>query len=155
LIIGLTIVAAGTSLPEVATSVIAALRGERDIAVGNVVGSNIFNLLAVLGLTAIVAPGGVPVSLGVLEVDLPFMIAVAVACLPIFITGHLIARWEGAVFLAFYVAYTVYIFLTATEHANLPQYQAFLFWFVLPLTMLTLTIAIWREMQQRREGISA
>ena len=60
LVIGLTIVAAGTSLPEVATSVMAAIRGERDIAVGNVVGSNIFNILSVLGLSALVSPAGLP-----------------------------------------------------------------------------------------------
>jgi len=156
LIIGLTIVAAGTSLPEVATSVVAALRGERDIAVGNVVGSNIFNILAVLGLTAIVAPGGgVAVPPGVLAVDLPFMIAVAVACLPIFFTGHLIARWEGVVFLVFYVAYTGYLFLTATEHASLPHFQTFLFWFVLPLTVLTGAVSVFREVRQRRVGVAA
>ena len=97
LIIGLTIVAAGTSMPEVATSIVAAIRGERDIAVGNVVGSNIFNILAVLGLTALVAPDGVAVNQGMLDIDIPFMIAVAVACLPIFITGNRIARWEGIV----------------------------------------------------------
>ncbi|MDF2773712.1 MAG: Na+/Ca+ antiporter, CaCA family, partial [Geminicoccaceae bacterium] len=82
LVIGLTIVAAGTSLPEVATSVLATLRGERDIAVGNVVGSNIFNLLAVLGLGSLVAPEGVPVSPGALAFDMPVMVAVAVAALP-------------------------------------------------------------------------
>jgi len=92
LIIGLTIIAAGTSLPEVATSVIASLRGERDIAVGNVVGSNIFNILAVLGLTAAVAPEGVTVPVAALRFDIPFMIAVSVACLPIFFTGYRIAR---------------------------------------------------------------
>ena len=66
LVIGLTIVAAGTSLPEVATSILAAIRGERDIAVGNVVGSNIFNLAGVLGVSALVTPAGVPVSAAVL-----------------------------------------------------------------------------------------
>ena len=95
MVIGLTIVAAGTSLPEVATSVVAALRGERDIAVGNVIGSNTFNILGVLGLSGLVAPAGLPVRRAMLSFDLPVMIAVAVACLPVFFTGHLIARWEG------------------------------------------------------------
>ena len=94
LVIGLTLVAAGTSLPEVATSVLASLRGERDIAVGNVVGSNIFNVLAVLGLSSSVVPEGILLSAGALRLDIPIMIAVAVACLPIFFTGHIIARWE-------------------------------------------------------------
>jgi cation:H+ antiporter len=101
LVIGLTIVAAGTSLPELATSVVASLRGERDIAVGNVVGSNIFNILAVLGLSAAISPAGIAVSNAALRFDIPVMIAVAVASLPIFITGNLIARWEGAVFIGY------------------------------------------------------
>jgi cation:H+ antiporter len=151
LIIGLTIVAAGTSLPEVATSIVAAIRGERDIAVGNVVGSNIFNILAVLGLSSIVSPGqGLPVSLGMIGLDIPFMIAVAVACFPIFVTGNTIARWEGAVFLLYNVAYTVYLVLTSTEHALLPQFQQFLFWFVIPLTVLTVGVSIYREFSARR-----
>ena len=153
LIIGLTIVAAGTSLPEVATSLVAALRGERDIAVGNVVGSNIFNILAVLGLSGLVAPGdGLPVALGMLEIDIPFMIAVAVACLPIFVTGNVIARWEGVVFVAYYVAYTVYLTLTATEHATLPQYQAFLLWFVVPLTVITLVVSFTRSRTRQAQS---
>ena len=143
LVIGLTIVAAGTSLPEVATSVVAALRGERDIAVGNVVGSNIFNILAVLGLSAIVAPGqGLPIAPGMVALDIPFMVAVAIACLPVFITGNTIARWEGAVFIAYYVAYTVYLVLTASEHALLPQFQSFMLWFVVPLTALTVAVSL-------------
>jgi len=99
LVIGLTVVAAGTSLPEVATSVLATIRGERDIAVGNLLGSNVFNLLAVLGLSGIVAPAGLPVSDALLRFDMPVMFAVAVACLPIFASGARIARWEGALFL--------------------------------------------------------
>lgn len=106
LVIGLTLVAAGTSLPEVATSAVAALKGERDIAVGNVVGSNLFNLKAVLGLTALVTPGGVPVGAEMVAYDLPVMVLVAVACLPVFLIGRAIERWEGIALLAFYVLYT-------------------------------------------------
>ncbi|MGB1015639.1 MAG: calcium/sodium antiporter, partial [Nannocystaceae bacterium] len=106
LVIGLTVVAVGTSLPELATSVIAVARGERDIAVGNAIGSSIFNILMVLGLTAVFSPVEVPVSPGVLAFDLPVMLAIGVACLPPFITGNVIARWEGAVFVAYYLAYT-------------------------------------------------
>ena len=150
LIIGLTVIALGTSLPEVATSVLAALRGERDIAVGNVVGSNLFNILAVLGLTAVVAPGGVPVSAAALSFDLPVMIAVAVACLPVFFTGHLIARWEGILFLAYYVIYTAYLILSALQHGALPTFTAAMVWFVLPLTALTLGVGVVRAVRERR-----
>ena len=154
LIIGLTIVAAGTSMPEVATSVVAALRGERDIAVRNVVGSNIFNLLAVLGLTALVAPGeGIAVARGMITVDLLFMLAVAIACLPIFFTGHTIARWEGVVFLAYYVVYTVYLILTATQHAALDEFGTALVFFVIPLTLITLVVSVAREIRLRRTGV--
>jgi cation:H+ antiporter len=105
LVIGLTVVAVGTSLPELATSVIAALKGERDIAVGNVVGSNIFNLLAVLGLSAVVAPTGVAVDPVALRFDLPLMALVALTALPIFVGGYRVERWEGFVFLVAASAY--------------------------------------------------
>ena len=82
LIIGLTIIALGTSLPEAATSVVASLKGERDIAVGNVVGSNIFNILAVLGVAGLFSPAGINVPPEALNFDIPVMVAVAIACLP-------------------------------------------------------------------------
>jgi cation:H+ antiporter len=149
LVVGLTVVAVGTSLPEIATSVMASLKGERDIAVGNVVGSNIFNLLVVLGLGAMVAPGGIPVSDTALAFDIPVMIAVAVACLPIFFTGHLINRWEGLLFLGYYVAYTTYLILDASGHASLPLYSGMMVGFVLPLTVVTLGVIAWREWRAR------
>jgi cation:H+ antiporter len=148
LVIGLTVVAAGTSLPEAATSVLAAARGERDIAVGNVVGSSIFNLLAVLGLGSVIAPDGVPVSPGALTFDMPVMVAVAVAALPIFFTGYTIARWEGAVFLAYYAAYTTYLVLDAAEHDALPAFGGAMVWFALPLTALTLVVLAVRAVRQ-------
>jgi len=144
LVIGLTIVAAGTSLPEVATSVIASVRGERDIAVGNVIGSNLFNLLGVLGLGAALSPDGVPVSQGALTFDLPVMIGVAVAALPVLFTGHLIGRREGAMFLGFYVAYTVYLILDSSQHHALEEFRAAMGFFVLPLTALTLIVMVVR-----------
>lgn len=113
-VIGLTIVAAGTSLPELATSVVASIRGERDIAVGNIVGSNLFNLMAVMGLIGIVAPDGVAVAPSILRVDFPVMLVVAIACLPVFFTGHCISRREGALFLGGYIAYLCWLILTAS-----------------------------------------
>lgn len=151
LIIGLTIVAAGTSLPEVATSVMASIRGERDIAVGNVVGSNIFNILAVLGLSAIVAPAGVNVAPAALRFDIPVMVAVAVACLPIFVTGHLIARWEGFLFLGYYLAYTMFLILASMQHAGLAAFSSGMLLLVLPLTVLTLGVTVWRQVRRRTE----
>lgn len=150
LVIGLTIIAAGTSLPEVATSVLATLRGERDIAVGNVVGSNIFNILGVLGVSALVAPVSLPVAPSMTAFDLPVMIAVAIACLPVFFTGRTIARWEGAVFLGYYTAYTAYLILNAQEHDLLTTYTVAMRWVVIPLTVLTLAVVLTRELKARR-----
>jgi cation:H+ antiporter len=147
LMIGLTIVAAGTSLPELATSVVASIKGEREIAVGNVVGSNIFNILAVLGITAVIAPTGVAVAPAALTLDLPVMTAVAFACLPIFFTGHRIARWEGLVFLAYYAVYTTYLALAATQHASLATFGMVMAWFVLPLTVVTLVVTSYRAIR--------
>jgi cation:H+ antiporter len=149
LVIGLTLVAGGTSLPEVAASVVAAWRGERDIAVGNAVGSNIFNLVAVLGLTSAAAPGGIPVADAALALDLPVMVAVAMACLPLFFTGHAVARWEGGLLLAYYGAYVLYLVLAAERHALLPLYSATMALFVLPLTALTLAVVAGREARRR------
>jgi cation:H+ antiporter len=149
LVIGLTVVAVGTSLPELATSVLASLRGERDIAVGNVVGSNIFNILSVLGLTAALAPAGVPVPPTALTFDLPVMVAVAVACLPIFLAGYRIARWEGGLFFGYYVAYTLFIVLTAMQHHGLSMLTQAMTGFVIPLTLVTLAISLWRSYRQK------
>ncbi|MEX0926404.1 MAG: calcium/sodium antiporter [Dehalococcoidia bacterium] len=150
LIVGLTIIAAGTSLPEVATSLTAAIRGERDIAVGNVVGSNIFNIISVLGLAALVSPSGIQAAASAVYFDIPVMIVTAVACLPIFFTGYSIARWEGALFLAFYAAYVVYLVLNATSHAALGAFSAAMLGFAAPLTILTLIVVVTRDFRSRR-----
>ena len=138
-VIGLTIVAAGTSMPEVAASVMAAFKGERDIAVGNVVGSNLFNILGCLGISAVATGGaGLAVPPAVLNFDIWVMIAVALACLPVMLTGREIARWEGGVFLGYYVAYVAYLILAAQEHDALGVYSATMMGFVVPLTIVTL-----------------
>ncbi len=150
LVIGLTIVAAGTSMPELATSVVASIRGERDIAVGNVVGSNIFNILAVLGLSGLVAPDGVAVAESAQRVDIPVMVAVAVACLPIFFTGYIITRWNGLLFLAMYAGYVAYLLFDATESAMLGPFSVTMLGFVLPITGLTLVLLALRYLRQER-----
>jgi len=140
LVIGLTVVAIGTSMPELATSLVAVVRGQRDIAVGNVVGSNLFNLLCVLGAAALAAPGGIRVAEAAQTFDLPVMTAVAVACLPVFFDGYVLRRWEGAVFLAYYVAYLGYLVLDATDHAAADPFRTAMVGVVLPLTVLTLVV---------------
>jgi cation:H+ antiporter len=154
-VVALTIVAAGTSLPEVATSILAAIRGERDIAVGNVVGSNLFNLMGVLGLAGTVSPAGLPVAPAMLAFDLPVMIAVGVACLPIYARGRMIPRWEGLLFLGGYGAYTTYLVLDATKHAAKHGYAHVMLWFVLPLVAVTLSVVAVRVWRSRGHGTPA
>jgi cation:H+ antiporter len=151
LVIGLTIVAAGTSLPEVVTSIMAAIRGERDIAVGNVVGSNIFNILCVLGASGVVTP--INISAAALAFDIPVMIAVAVACLPIFFTGHVISRWEGALFFFYYVLYTAYLVLNATGNDLGYALRNVMLLFVIPLTAITLAVTAWRSLRTDRPSV--
>ena len=149
LVVGLTIVAAGTSLPEVATSIIAALKGQRDIAVGNVVGSNIFNILAVLGISTVAAPGDIAVASSALRFDIPVMIAVAIACLPVMFNDYRIERWEGTLFFGYYIAYTTWIVLYAQQHAILDEYGLVMRWVVLPLTGVTLAVLASRAYRAR------
>lgn len=116
-VIGLTVVAVGTSLPELAASLIATVKGERDLAVGNVVGSNIYNVLAVVGLSGLIAQGGIVVETDALALDFPVAFLASLACFPIFIfTGFRIERWEGGVFLGYYALYLLYLVLDATGH---------------------------------------
>jgi cation:H+ antiporter len=153
LIIGLTIIAAGTSMPEVATSVTAAVRGERDIAVGNVIGSNTFNILGCLGLSGIVSANGLGMSPAVLNFDLWVMLAVAFACLPAFMLRNEIGRRRGLMFLAFYVAYVAYLILGAQDHDALDEFSTVMLSFVLPITIVTLVAMVIRG--QGRGGDAA
>ncbi len=148
LIIGLTLVAAGTSLPELATSVIASVRRERDIAVGNVIGSNIFNILSVLGFSTVVSPNGLEVAPAIIRFDAPVMMAVSLACFPIFFNDFQIKRWEGSLFVAYYIFYVVYLILKASQHDVLEEYTFVMRWFVLPFVAITLVTTLtlaWRR----------
>lgn len=147
LVIGLTVVAIGTSLPEIVSSAVASRRGEGDIAVGNVIGSNTFNLLFVLGAAAALAPRGVAVAPGMLRFDMPVMVAVAVVAIPVLFTGRIVARWEGVMFLGLYAAYLAYLVLDAREHHLLPAYGTTLM-LVLPLLgalLAGLAVRQWRR----------
>jgi cation:H+ antiporter len=150
LVIGLTIVAYGTRAPDMAVSIQGAVTGQVDIAIGNVVGSNTFNILAVLGASSLVAREPLAVAPTVLAFDLPVMTAVAVACLPVFFTGRQIARWEGVVFLGYFVAYTAYLILSAQHHDGLPLLSMTMLSFVVPLTLITLLVGLKREVRSGR-----
>jgi len=145
IVIGLTIVAAGTSMPEVATSVMAAFKGERDIAVGNVIGSNTFNILGGLGITGLVSANGIDVPASVIHFDQWVMLAVCFACIPVFLTGREIARWEGGVFLGYYLAYVTYLIMASQEHDALLAYSSVMMSFIVPLTVITLVAVMIRR----------
>ncbi|ANC30965.1 calcium/sodium antiporter [Isoptericola dokdonensis] len=150
LVIGLTVVAVGTSLPELATSIIAVRRGEGDLAVGNIVGSNIFNIGAVLGLTAVIAPGGVGVDPAAVHLDLPLMIAAALALLPLAFTGQIIKRWEGALLVVLYLAYVAFVLLAAADHDAARPFSSAMLGFVLPVTAVWLVALAAYELGLRR-----
>ena len=147
-IIGLTIIAVSTSLPELATSLVAAVRGQREIAVGNVIGSNVFNLLGVLGLTALVAPGPLSVSPNALAFDLPVMLGVAALCLPVFYTGYRITRGEGLLFLGLYLAYGLHVVSFTTGMPLAGKLEHLMLFFILPALLVFLlfsTLRAWRR----------
>ncbi|MBV6289980.1 calcium/sodium antiporter [Pseudomonas aegrilactucae] len=147
-VIGLTVVAVCTSLPEMATSLIAALRGEREIAVGNVIGSNLFNLLAVLGLTALVAPAPLSISPNALAFDLPVMLGVAVLTLPVFYSGYRVTRAEGLVFLCLYLAYGLHVVAFTTGMPLATRLEQLMLFYVLPalaVVVLYTTARAWRR----------
>jgi cation:H+ antiporter len=148
LLIGLTVVAVGTSLPEIATSVVAAIRGQRDIAVGNAIGSNIFNILGVLGLSALVADG-LPVAESAIDVDIPIMIAAAVACLPIFLNGYEVKRWEGFLFVFLYACYVGWLVFDSSDDLDADSYRTAMLAFVIPIVVITLA-TVW--MRAHRAG---
>lgn len=150
LIVGLTVVAIGTSLPELATSIVAVRRGQRDLAVGNVVGSNIFNIGAVAGLAAMISPTGLPVPESALALDIPLMIAASVVLLPLAFTGSVIARWEGGLLVALYVSYLLYTVLAAAERPILQGFTAVMLWFITPLVVLTVISTVVHEISRRR-----
>jgi cation:H+ antiporter len=152
IVVGLTIVAIGTSLPEIATSILAGARGHRDIAVGNVVGSCIFNILMVLGATALVAPQPLAVSSSLLTVDLPLMVAAAVACMPILYTRLQVDRWEGLLLLGFYVAYLIYLWLVSFDESAAGPYGQVLILGAVPTAGVVLGWTAYREWTRSRAG---
>lgn len=154
LVIGLTVVAVGTSLPELATSVLAAIRGQRDIAVGNVVGSNIFNLLGVLGLSGFLSSGGIPVNDEALRLDLPVMIVSALVLIPICWNGFMIKRWEGFLMMAYYFAYVAYLIFRANE-SDAADFMRTAALIVVPLTLVTFSVTGFQGWRRHRATVAA
>lgn len=154
-VIGLTIVAAGTSLPEVVTSVVATIKGERDIAVGNVVGSNIFNILCVLGISGLVSPMPLLAGEQLAGFDIPVMLGVAALCVPIFFIGSVLSRIEGFLFLALYVAYVWVLIAMALSLGYLAQLQTAVLYGLIPFVLVYVLVALVVDLRKRRVQANA
>lgn len=152
LMIGLTVLAIGTSLPELATSVVAAMRGERDIAVGNVVGSNIFNLLSVLGFTGLVSLGQLPVAPAALALDIPVMLGVALLCVPIFRAGFVVTRANGVLFILCYIAYLAWLVLVNSGAAIPGWAPALLLGGLIPLAIVFTLVSFVMSVSNEKTG---
>jgi cation:H+ antiporter len=152
-VIGLTIVAAGTSMPELVTSLVAAYRGKADLAIGNVVGSNLLNQLVILGLCATVSGGrGLGVDPVMIQRDLPIMVLTTIACLPIFWTHGVISRLEGGILVALYGVYLVEQLIPNVAPSLGDEFRLIALVLVLPAVMVFL---IWQVVgwgQHRRRG---
>jgi cation:H+ antiporter len=136
LVIGLTIVSIGTSLPEVATSIATIRKGNTDMAVANVMGSNLYNILLTLGLTVVIAPNILAVSPAAIALDLPFMVAVSIMCIPIFIAGFDITKLDGAILLFYYSSYLTYLVLDAVGSSYEQKMEMIMLYGVIPATLI-------------------
>ena len=153
-VIGLTIVSAGTSMPELVTSLVAAYRGKADLAIGNVVGSNLLNQALILGVCALGAgPGGLLVDSLVVNRDFPIMVLTTLACLPIFWSGGMISRQEGWVLLGLYSLYLAEQILHTTAFSGLDQFRFVVLAAVVPLVLV---FVVWNALawRQRQEELS-
>ena len=147
-IVGMTVVTLGTTAPELSACLVAAWKGQRDIAVGNIVGSNLFNILAVVGVGGAVAPHGVEVGERMISFGIPVMTAVQFACLPIFFAGRAIRRWEGVLFLFFFALYLAFLVLEESYDERVLTLKHAVLWWVAPLTIVTIVVSVWREIRK-------
>lgn len=148
-VIGLTVVAVGTSLPEIATSIAAVRQGNFDLAVGNVLGSCFFNIVAVPMAMTLVSSLPLTISSEAVWVDIPFMILALVACMPVFISGHRISRSEGVLYLFYYTLYAVMLYFRGIPGSFLSRYKVELGILALPIMIITIVILFVRTYKVR------
>ena len=154
-VIGLTIVSAGTSMPELITSLVAAIKGKTDLAIGNVVGSNLLNQLLVLGTSSVAASGAGGLEVGplLIERDMPVMVITALACMPIFWTKGQITRLEGGILVGLYVFYVVDQVLPRTLPTWQDEFRLVMLCVVLPAVIVLIVAQAglyWRQLQRNR-----
>lgn len=153
LVIGLTIVAIGTSLPEIVTSIMAAVRGEKDLAVGSIIGSNILNILSVIGISGLFI-SGIPVQDSLIHVDLIVLLGISVLCAPFFYSGKIISRTEGAVLFSGYLLYLTYLYLDSIQSSMLEGFADILFYGVIPLVIVYAIVVVILEAWGKNSGRS-
>ena len=141
LVVGLTIVAMGTSAPEAAVSVTAALKGTADIAIGNVVGSNILNILIILGITAVIT--SVAIQKSTLRIEIPYMLVVTFVLIAMGFTGGCVSRVEGALLWVMFLIYLAYLFMLAKKGKEVEQAQTSKIWKLLAAAVAGGVIVVW------------
>lgn len=148
LIIGLTVVACGSAAPEVVISITAARKGESDIAVGNIIGSCIFNILCVLGFTVLLFPNQ-EITRAAINFDIPIMVVSSVLCIPLFMTDMKVSRWEGAVLVLSFVSYISWITLDSTDHDAAEPFGKFVMFFLVPIMASAVLFTFVRYMKRK------
>ncbi len=153
LVIGLTVVAIGTSLPEIMTSILAAVRGEKDLAVGSIVGSNILNILSVIGISGLFI-SGIPVQQSLINVELMVLLGISVLCVPFFYSGSMISRTEGAILFTCYVLYMLYLYLDSVQSEMMSLFADAIFYGVVPAVVLYSMVVVFLEWRGKVKGES-
>jgi len=141
LVVGLTIVAMGTSAPEAAVSVTASLKGSADIAIGNVWGSNIINILVILGLTAVIT--SVAIQKSTLKIEIPFMLGISVVLIWLGSTGEVVSRLEGVILWSLFIVYLVYLYFLAKKGHEEEEEVTMSTWKLILLTIIGGVIIVW------------
>jgi len=142
LVVGLTVVAIGTSLPEVAASVAAALRGQRDMAIGNVVGSCIFNIALCLGIAGLVAPSGLNAPVQLITFDVRVMVVAAIVLMPLIITDYTVSRTVGVLLLSWCAVYLAWTVLAATASPLLTPFSQLVIFGLLPASIVFIAATV-------------
>ncbi|CAN5443042.1 calcium/sodium antiporter [soil metagenome] len=148
LIIGLTVVAIGTSLPEIVTSVLAAVRGEKDLAVGSIIGSNILNILSVIGISGLFT-SEIPVQQTLINIDLMVLLGISILCVPFFYSGKIISRTEGAILFSCYLLYLMYLYLDSMQSNLMSPFINGIFYGVIPAVVIYSVVVVVVEMRKK------
>jgi cation:H+ antiporter len=150
LIVGLTVAAVGTSAPELTTSIVAAVKGQTDVAVGNAIGASIINLLGIVALSSLVSPGGLAVPNNAIQLDFPVALSVAVMALPMAMIGMRIVRWKGAFMITYYGVYVAVLIIDSVSDGLVEKFSVVMLAVVLPATVAAAAYGVFRANRRYR-----